>query len=165
MYHNKFCEKNIFEMYTVSVLISIQNSGYLFLNICASIIQVKMHVQNFSLALSSANSMGPKVLRFRHILDTSDLLCMHKAMCATCALLDMIGHEWTSEVVIWLGSPGVLNKSAKALFPAQTNEKSKWIYWKLSSRCYWKIHAKNEYFVSLKSHFWLVVVDCLAVAK
>lgn len=58
-----------------------------FLKYFSSTIHVKKHVRKFTLALSSANNMCLKVLRVRHILDTSDLLCMHKAsVCNMCSL-------------------------------------------------------------------------------
>lgn len=86
--------------------------GYFFLNIFASTIHVKVLIQKFALALSSANNMGPKVLRhFRHILDTFDLPCVHKAsVCNTCCLrhdgswtdkqsVCLFGIPWNSEQI------------------------------------------------------------------
>lgn len=125
----------------------IQNSGYFSLNIFPSTMHVKIHVWKFALALSSAK------------------VCMHKAsVCNMCSLRH--DRSWMNKWnVICLGSHGILNESYKGLFPAQTNEKRRWICWKISSSCYWKIHAKNEYFISLKSHSWLADIDCLSVVK
>jgi len=67
--------QNFFQRYMVSVLMSIQNSCYFFLGFFAATIHVKMRVQKICFDLST---MCPKVLKFRYILDTSDLLCMHK---------------------------------------------------------------------------------------
>lgn len=93
-------------MYVVSVFMSIQKSSYFFLNIFASTIHVKIHIQKFALALSSANNMGPKVLRLRHILDTSDLLCLHEvSVCNMCSSWMikwsgyLFGIPWNSEQI------------------------------------------------------------------
>lgn len=69
----------------VFALKSIQNSGYFFLNLFPSTIHVKVLVWKFTLALTSANNTVSKVLR--HILDTSNSLCMYKAsVCNMCSL-------------------------------------------------------------------------------